>query len=169
MKILHFINHLTTLFQIMETNIIDRIKTFDDALAALPAEHPMLMNWNAIRGLEDKFAPNMVAYAKLCVIAAALNEEWELHWGSNEVYFYPWFYIYSKAEVDTMMDDRRSKLVLLGGYADSGSYCGLGFVSSDVAWSSANAYLGSRLAFRSSALARYCAEQFLDIWAQYIS
>lgn len=153
----------------MATKIIDRIKTFDDALAALPVEHPMLMNWNAIRGLEDKFAPNMVAYAKLCVIAAALNEDWELHWGSDQVYYYPWFYIYSKAEVETTMQDRKDKLVLLGGYAYSGSACGLGSVNSYNAWSDARANLGSRLAFRSSELARYCAEQFLDIWAQYIS
>ncbi|MCQ2067531.1 MAG: hypothetical protein MJY68_00285 [Bacteroidaceae bacterium] len=153
----------------MSTNITERIKTFDDALAALPAEHPMVRNWTAMRGLEDKFSPNLAAYAKLCIIVAALNEDWELHWGSDQVYYYPWFYIYSKAEVETMMQDRKDKLVLLGGNAGDGSYCGLGFDSSDIAWSSADAGVGSRLAFRSSGLARYCAEQFLDIWAQYIS
>ncbi len=153
----------------MSTKITDRIKTFDDALAALPAEHPMVRNWTAMRGLEDKFSPNLAAYAKLCIIAAALNEDWELHWGSDQVYFYPWFYIYSKAEVETMMQDRKDKLVLLGGHALFGSSCGLGFVTSSHAWSSAAASFGSRLAFRSSELARYCAEQFLDIWAQYLS
>lgn len=153
----------------MSTNITERIKTFDDALAALPAEHPMVRNWTAMRGLEDKFSPNLAAYAKLCIIVAALNENWELHWGSDQVYYYPWFYIYSKAEVETMMQDRKDKLVLLGGNATSGSHCGLGHVDSDHAWSTASAHLGSRLAFRSKELAIYCAEQFLDIWAQYIS
>ena len=153
----------------MSTNITERIKTFDDALAALPAEHPMVRNWTAMRGLEDKFSPNLAAYAKLCIIAAALNEDWELHWGSDQVYFYPWFYIYSKAEVETMMQDRKDKLVLLGGDAHNGSTCGLGFVLSLNAWSPARAHIGSRLAFRSSELARYCAEQFIEIWAQYLS
>lgn len=153
----------------MSTNVFERIKTFDDALAALPAEHPMVLNWHAMRGLEDKFAPNMVAYAKLCVIAAALNDGWELHWGSDQVYYYPWLYIYTKDEVETMMQDRKDKLVLLGGRADYGSRCGLGCVCSTRAWSSAYADLGSRLAFRTSDLARYCVEQFLDIWALYIS
>jgi len=153
----------------MSTNITERIKTFDDALAALPAEHPMVRNWTAMRGLEDKFSPNLAAYAKLCIIAAALNEDWELHWGSDQVYYYPWFYIYSKAEVETMMQDRKDKLVLLGGFAHNGSRCGLGCVYSALAWSGADAHLGSRLAFRSKELAIYCAEQFLDIWAQYIS
>lgn len=153
----------------MSTNITERIKTFDDALAALPAEHPMVRNWTAMRGLEDKFSPNLAAYAKLCIIVAALNEDWELHWGSKQVYYYPWFYIYSKAEVDTMMQDRKDKLVLLGGDAGGGSLCGLGYVNSRYAWSTANAHFGSRLAFRSKELAIYCAEQFLDIWAQYIS
>lgn len=153
----------------MSTKITERIKTFDDALAALPTEHPMVRNWTAMRGLEDKFSPNLAAYAKLCIIVAALNEDWELHWGSDQVYYYPWFYIYSKAEVETMMQDRKDKLVLLGGAASRGSSCGLGSVPSYYAWSSALARLGSRLAFRSSELARYCAEQFLDIWAQYLS
>lgn len=153
----------------MSTNITERIKTFDDALAALPAEHPMVRNWTAMRGLEDKFSPNLAAYAKLCIIVAALNEDWELHWGSDQVYYYPWFYIYSKAEVETMMQDRKDKLVLLGGFANYGSRCGLGCVYSGHAWSNASASIGSRLAFRSKELAIYCAEQFLDIWAQYIS
>lgn len=153
----------------MSTNITERIKTFDDALAALPAEHPMVRNWTAMRGLEDKFSPNLAAYAKLCIIVAALNEDWELHWGSDQVYYYPWFYIYSKAEVETMMQDRKDKLVLLGGAAGDGSNCGLGYVDSAIAWSDARASVGSRLAFRSKELAIYCAEQFLDIWAQYLS
>ena len=153
----------------MSTNITERIKTFDDALAALPAEHPMVRNWTAMRGLEDKFSPNLAAYAKLCIIAAALNEDLELHWGSDQAYYYPWFYIYSKAEVETMMQDRKDKLVLLGGAANYGSYCGLGYVYSALAWSRAHALIGSRLAFRSSELARYCAEQFIEIWAQYLS
>ena len=153
----------------MSTNITERIKTFDDALAALPAEHPMVRNWTAMRGLEDKFSPNLAAYAKLCIIAAALNEDWELHWGSDQVYYYPWFYIYSRAEVETMMQDRKDKLVLLGGDATYGSTCVLGCVYSTRAWSYASATFGSRLAFRSSELARYCAEQFIDIWAQYLS
>lgn len=151
----------------MSTNITKRIKTFDDALAALPAEHPMVRNWTAMRGLEDKFSPNLAAYAKLCIIAAALNEDWELHWGSDQVYYYPWFYIYSKVEVETMMQDRKDELVLLGGHADPGSSCGLGYVYSFLAWSNAN--IGSRLAFRSKELAIYCAEQFIEIWAQYLS
>ncbi len=153
----------------MSTKITERIKTFDDALAALPAEHPMVRNWIAMRGLEDKFSPNLAAYAKLCIIAAALNEDWELHWGSDQMYYYPWFYIYSKAEVETMMQDRKDKLVLLGGTARCGSCCGLGCVFSLDAWSRAIATIGSRLAFRSKELAIYCAEQFIDIWAQYIS
>lgn len=153
----------------MSTKITERIKTFDDALAALPAEHPMVRNWTAMRGLEDKFSPNLAAYAKLCIIAAALNEDWELHWGSDQVYYYPWFYIYSKAEVETIMQDRKDELVLLGGSASRGSRCGLGYVDSRGAWSGADAGIGSRLAFRSRELAIYCAEQFLDIWAQYIS
>ena len=153
----------------MSTNITKRIKTFDDALAALPAEHPMVRNWTAMRGLEDKFSPNLAAYAKLCIIAAALNEDWELHWGSDQVYYYPWFYIYSKVEVETMMQDRKDKLVLRVGYARNGSRCGLGFVNSLLAWSDAHAHIGSRLAFRSKELAIYCAEQFIEIWAQYLS
>lgn len=152
-----------------KTNITERIKTFEDALDCLSSEHPMKRNWIALSSIQELFAPNMVAYAKLCVIAAALNEEWELRWGSSQVYYYPWFYIYSGHEFSRLPKSRHEELVLLGGSAGRGAYCGLGCVDSVRAFSHSIARCGSRLAFRSADIAKYCGQQFITIWADYLS
>lgn len=152
-----------------KTNITERIKTFEDALDSLNNDHPMKRNWIALSSIQEIFAPNMVAYAKLCVIAAALNEEWELRWGSSQVYYYPWFYIYSGHEFSRLSKSRQKGLVLLGGIAVNGARCGLGYVHSFSAFSYSGAYVGSRLAFRSADIARYCCQQFITIWAEYLS
>ena len=152
-----------------KTNITERIKTFEDALDSLSCEHPMKRNWIALSSIQELFTPNMVAYAKLCVIAAALNEEWELRWGSSQIYYYPWFYIYSGYEFSQLPESRQKELVLLGGYAHRGAYCGLGYVSSSSAFSNSYAHYGSRLAFRSAEIAKYCGRQFITIWAEYFS
>ena len=152
-----------------KTNITERIKTFEDALDSLSTEHPMKRNWIALSSIQELFAPNMVAYAKLCVIAAALNEEWELRWGSSQIYYYPWFYIYSGYEFSQLPESRQKELVLLGGGALYGAYCGLGYVSSYHSFSYSSASVGSRLAFRSAEIAKYCGQQFVTIWAEYLS
>lgn len=152
-----------------KTDITERIKTFEDALDCLSSEHPMKRNWIALSSIQELFAPNMVAYAKLCVIAAALNEEWELRWGSSQIYYYPWFYIYSGYEFSQLPESRQKELVLLGGYANNGADCGLGCVYSVSAFSGSSAIYGSRLAFRSAEIAKYCGQQFITIWAEYLS
>jgi len=79
-----------------------------------------------------------VAQYKLSVIAEALNEGWTPNWdNSNELKWRVWFIMSPSA------------------FAFGGS----NFVSSD-----ADAGSGSRLCFKSEALAIYCAKQFLDIW-----
>lgn len=152
-----------------KTDITERIRTFEDALDCLSSEHPMKRNWIALSSFQKHFTPNIVAYAKLCVIAAALNEEWELHWGSSRVYYYPWFYIYSGREYSQLPKSRQKELVLLGGSADNGADCGLGYVNSGYAFSVSYAHIGSRLAFRSADIAKYCGQQFITIWAEYLS
>lgn len=152
-----------------KTNITERIKTFEDALDCLSSEHPMKRNWIALSSIQELFAPNMVAYAKLCVIAAALNEDWELRWGSSQIYYYPWLYIYSGHEFSRLTESRQKELVLLGVSAYLGACCGLGCVSSRYAFSASHARLGSRLAFRSAEIAKYCGQQFITIWAEYLS
>jgi hypothetical protein len=66
--------------------ITDRIKTFEDACAALEEDPD-----------DNQFTdgePDEIAYRKIKVIARALNEGWKPNWNnSNEYKWYPWFYL----------------------------------------------------------------------------
>jgi hypothetical protein len=60
------------------------------------------------------------------------------------------------------------QLCLVGGDASSGLPCGLACVLSYDAFSRAIASLGSRLAYRTSELAKYSGKQFCEIWKDMI-
>ena len=59
-------------------------------------------------------------------------------------------------------------LGLVGANANNGSQSGLAYVNSDDDWSGADASFGSRLAYKSEALADYSGKQFKDIWVDYV-
>lgn len=78
------------------------------------------------------------ALFKMVVIIEALNEGWKPDWDNcNECKYYPWFWMSPSS------------------FAFGVSYFGLG---------DASAGSGSRLKLKSRELAKYCGEQFKDIW-----
>ena len=50
----------------------------------------------------------------------------------------------------------------------NGAYCGLACAYSDSDWSNSYAYLGSRLAVKSSEIAIYFGEQFKELWKDFL-
>lgn len=148
-------------------DIKERIKTFDDAIQELGEEHPYVKayrEWMKVRLANQK---DIEAYLKLRIIAAALNEGWEPKFTKDEWRYFPWFYIYSKEELEEMDEEERSRVV---GRALSNAYAfgGLAFASAYYASSDSSTYGGSRLAFKSEELAVYCGQQFIDIWVDFI-
>lgn len=142
-------------------DIKERVKTFDDALAILGNDNQAVIDYYAVA--DKTCTKDILAFAKLRVIAEALNEGWITTFRKGEYRYYPWFYTYSKSEFDNL--DERCRVVGRGGvYA--GAYCGLVYASAYSA--SSGSYTGSRLAFKTRELAEYCGMQFLDIWADYI-
>lgn len=148
-------------------DVKERIKTFDDAIQELGEEHPCVKayrEWMRVKLANQK---DIEAYLKLRIIAAALNEGWEPTFGKDEWRYFPWFYIYSKEELEEMDEEERSRVV--GRASNSAdAYGGLAFASADVASSYSGAGHGSRLAFKSEELAVYCGQQFIDIWVDFI-
>jgi hypothetical protein len=67
-----------------------------------------------------------------------------------------------------MDEEDRNQLVLWGGSADYGAHCGLASAASDTAWSYSSAYIGSRLAVKSSEIAIYFGEQFKELWKDFL-
>lgn len=151
-------------------DVTERIKTFEDAYRELGEEHPMVLQYKAVSSIPS-IACDMLAYSKLCVIVAALNEGWETKFTKCENRFYPWFYLYTNKELSGKSEawKKEYELLLWGGSAFSGAYCGLAYAGSDYAFSSSDAYFGARLAMKSKELAAYCGKQFIDIWSKYLA
>ena len=143
--------------------VTERIKTFEDAVKATGMTLPFDDN-------QLSYLPkDVVAYMKLCIIAAALNEGFEPHFTKDEYRCYPWLYLYTQEEIDKMDKEKKKKLWLFGGASDHGAYCGLAYAYSDRPQVYSYAYFSARLAVKSEALARYFGQQFIDIWSDYVA
>lgn len=148
-------------------DIKERIKTFDDAIQELGEEHPYVKayrEWMKVRLANQK---DIEAYLKLRIIAAALNEGWEPKFTKDEWRYFPWFYIYSKEELEEMDEEERSRVVGRAG-SSANAYGGLAYAGANFASSYSSTSNGSRLAFKSEELAVYCGQQFIDIWVDFI-
>lgn len=150
-------------------SIMDRIKTFEDAVKELGEKHPAVCEYNAIvsAGLETSMSPDILAYFKLRIITAALNEGWEPQFTVGEYRYWPWFWLYTQEEVDAMTEAERSELLLVGGFAHSGAPCGVSSAHSNNAFSLSGAHIGARLAFKSHELAKYAGRQFIELWSDF--
>lgn len=142
--------------------VTERIKTYEDAWASLGYEKDPLYGKSPVEGGEDIFA-----YLKLRIIAKALNEGWEPEFTTSEYRWFPWFVLYTQKEIDEMNAEDKSRVVLRSG-DDAVASGGVACASADVDSSSANPHFGSRLAFKTKALAEYAGKQFTDIWADFV-
>lgn len=150
--------------------ITERVKTYEDAVRELGENHPYVEFANSASWrYEGNEGADIVAYLKMRVITAALNEGWEPKFTEGEYRYYPYYTLYTKEEVDKMTDKEKEELglVLWGGYANSGSLAGLAFATSLDAFSLSSSHYGARLAFKSSDLAIYAGKQFIDIFANF--
>lgn len=154
-------------------NIMERIKTFEDALNELGDKHPLVLqyrfNFNNEGGwTDDMYAQEFEAYLKLRIITAALNEGWTPQFTEDEYRYYPWFWLYTKEEIAKMDKEERKKVVLFGGAAHYGAYAGFALAGTSTAPSYTAASVGSRLCFKSSALAEYAGKQFAEIYFAFM-
>lgn len=146
-------------------NIMERVKTFEDACLILGNDNQAVIDYYAI--LDETDTKDIVAYMKLRIIAEALNEGWHPTFSEDEYRYFPWFYIYSKEEWDNMSDEYKRRCVGRSNhYADSNG--GLVFTSADYASSNSDTNVGSRLSFKTEELAMYAGKQFIKIWVDYI-
>ena len=111
----------------------------------------------------------VVAFLKLRIICAALNEGWEPQFTEDEWRWYPWFYLYTDKELSEKSEEWKTAhaLKMLRPHHPSG-YDGLPYAYSNAAPSDAATSFGSRLCLKSEALATYCGTQFIDVWADFI-
>ena len=119
------------------------IKTFEDACKVKGLDPEKVLPDASTSPYGHDTAIN--AFAKLLIIAEALNEGWQPDWSNyDERKYYPWF------------DLEKSK-------SNPGGFV-VGY-----AFDFATSYVGSRLCFKSRDLAQYAATQFADLYKLMMS
>lgn len=117
---------------------------------------------------------HIIALMKLEIISRAL-------WGKDfqpkpdaegkEIYWYPWFALYTKKEMEEMSEEKRKSLrgALLAGSASGGALAGFGYLNTSYRSSYSGAYIGFRLCQETPEKAEYFGKQFIELWAEYLA
>ena len=115
-----------------------KVKTFEAACQKLGIDTSKLPDFSAV---PVKHQAALIAHFKLVIIAQVLNDGWEPNWDDyNEYKYYPWFYMDSA----------------------------LGFDLNHVYCHYSASTVGSRLCFKTEALAEYAAKNFKDLYKDYM-
>lgn len=126
-------------------NIMERVKTFEDACELLGEDHQYVKAYREWMRISYAECKDITAYLKLRIICAALNEGWKPKYNGYKGHHYTLFYMCTKKEYAELKGDN---------------------ASSATAFS--NIYTGYMLTLKTEELANYCAEQFIDIWSDYL-
>ena len=122
----------------------------------------------------DTLWPNLpkhiIALMKLETISRAL---WGINWvpkpnaEGKELFYWPWFYLWTKEEMDGLNDYEKG--ALLSANAGDGAYAGFGYLRALYRSSLAAATLGFRLCQETEEKARYFGSRhFAKLWAEYL-
>lgn len=153
--------------EIFAQDIKDKVKTFDDAVAILGNDNQAVIDYYAIA--DKTCTEDILAFAKLRVIAEALNEGWKPKFDGDECRYYPWFYIYSKKEYEELDEDEKKECLVVGrSHGSAYANGGVVYAYADSASSISITVYCSRLAFKTRELAEYCGKQFIDIWERFL-
>lgn len=168
-------------FGVAKTNEVKEVLA---ALFCKPENKPNLEDYKSIKTYEDacealgetiveydKSIPkHIVALMKLETISRAL-------WGKtfqpqpdadgSKYYYYPWFALYTKNEIEDMDDDEKGALLSAG--ASAGALAGVGLLGALYRSSYAYAHFGFRLCQETEEKALYFGKQFAEIWGDYLA
>lgn len=109
-------------------DIMERVKTFEDACRELGEEHPFVRSYNGYTNNiheNNKNDTDILAYLKLRIICAALNEGWEPQFTEDEWRYYPWFWLYTQKEINDMDEDEKTDRRLMSTGEYQTGYAGL--------------------------------------------
>lgn len=167
-------------------NACDGVKDFMESLfgkKVFEAAKPTLDDYKTIRTYEDACKalgepifedpnnlPNhIIALMKLETISRAL---WGRNWQpqpdaeGNNVFWFPWFALWTKKEVEDMKPEQRG--ALLSAFATYGANAGFGCLAAGHRSSHASAHIGFRLCQETEEKAKYFGQQFIELWAEYL-
>lgn len=147
----------------------ERVKTYEDAVNELGEDNPIVVAASTASWLfPEAVNKDLVAYMKMRVIVAALNDGWEPQFVPGEQRWYPWYELISKEDYEAMSEDEKQERRCVG-RSSCGAHASGGLVFSDALYASSysGASSGSRLAFKSEELAKYAGKQFAELFADF--
>ena len=152
-------------------DVRDRVKTFDDACEELGEDHDFVVQYNLF--LENSNmgkCEDIIAFLKLRIIVAALNEGWSPEFNDSEYRWFPWFYFYTNKEIEDMSDEQKAELCRCVGRSHHNAHAngGLSCALASYAFSHSYSSNGARLAFKTKELATYAGKQFIEIYRDFI-
>ncbi len=157
-------------------DVTERIKTFDDALKELAKReaygeveaHTLIESYESAKSIQEHDT-DLMTYMQLRIIACALNEGWTPQFTENERRWYPYFTLWTEDELKDKSDEWKDghQLLRWGGSASDGSHCGVACSHSYNDWSYTTAYIGSRLAYKTGALATFAGRTFAPVYARF--
>lgn len=141
------------------TNITDKIKTFVDAVEMLGIDNQKVKDYLDLDN--RKCAKDIIAFARLKIIAEALNEGWKPKYDILDGNYYTSFDMINKEEYERLNEDEKNKCLVFDIPNREKIFA---LVSSKLSV----ACEGYKLAFKSRELAEYCGQQFIGIWKDYL-
>ena len=151
-------------YQVKEWN---QIETLEDAMYKLGLGHPLVQVYRNNKYLQEDSEKDVLAYLKLRIVTAAINDGWEPKFANEETRWFPWFYIYTAEELKELSDEERKRVVgraCFNAFSGGGLYCwGAGV---DYSYTFTN--VGVRLAFESEEKAVYAGRKFIAFYAEYL-
>lgn len=172
-KIAQWVNGVLTLVDDEKPqNVMERIKTFEDAVVELSNRAmngdkdagKLLDEWKII--IFSAESKDLLAYLKLRIITYALNEGWKPQYTNGERRWYFWYELINKEQYDKLSDVAKNRVVGRGGN-NANAYCGVSCANAGYNTAGVYASSGSRLVFKSRELAEYAGKQFVEIYEEY--
>lgn len=150
-------------------SVTERIKTFEDAVKELGTDNPIYYAYENAQAIFEQNGNdyNLLAYTKLRIITAALNEGWQPQFTQDEWRWYPLFFLWTSEELYEKSEEWKQDRHLISTGDFHTGYAGFAFAGSNYTPSSTYANIGSRLCLKNEALADYCGKQFIKLWADF--
>lgn len=144
-------------------DIKEKVKTLEDAILVLGNDNKAVLDYYA--AVNAGLSNDIIAFAKLKVIAEALNGGWKPKFSKGECRYYTLYNIYSKDEYDNLSEEEKEGChVIDADHPISCMYAGPVYAYAYSTVSNLRVDNSSNLAFKTQELAEYCGNQFLYIW-----
>lgn len=140
-------------------NITDKIKTFVDAVEMLGIDNQKVKDYLDLDN--RKCAKDIFAFARLKIIAEALNEGWKPKYDILDGSYYTSFDFISEEEYEKLKENEKKKCLV---FSLPNKEIKIAIVSSKLSVT-CEAF---KIPLKSRELAEYLGQQFIGIWKDYL-